>query len=74
MGGIRLAMLSITHWKRCLCRNPMVQLSHLRMCRSRFEAGEVHALLGENGAGKSTLVKMLSGVVRQNAGEMKNFR
>lgn len=30
--------------------------------------GEVHALLGENGAGKSTLVKILSGVVRPDAG------
>jgi ribose transport system ATP-binding protein len=33
-------------------------------------AGEVHALVGENGAGKSTLMKVLSGAVRQDAGEM----
>ncbi len=30
--------------------------------------GEVRALLGENGAGKSTLIKILSGVVRRDAG------
>lgn len=33
-------------------------------------AGEVHVLLGENGAGKSTLMKVLSGAVRRNAGEI----
>ncbi|MFH1748723.1 MAG: sugar ABC transporter ATP-binding protein [Planctomycetota bacterium] len=29
---------------------------------------EVHALLGENGAGKSTLIKILTGVLRRDAG------
>ena len=32
--------------------------------------GEVCGLLGENGAGKSTLVKILSGIVVPDAGEM----
>jgi ribose transport system ATP-binding protein len=32
--------------------------------------GEIHALVGENGAGKSTLVKILSGVLAPDAGEV----
>ncbi len=32
--------------------------------------GEVHALVGENGAGKSTLMKVLSGAIVPDAGEM----
>jgi rhamnose transport system ATP-binding protein len=32
--------------------------------------GEVHALCGENGAGKSTLIKILSGAVHPDRGEM----
>src|SRR5258708_23367456 len=32
--------------------------------------GEVCGLLGENGAGKSTLVKILSGIVVPDAGEI----
>ena len=34
------------------------------------EAGTIHGLLGENGAGKSTLVKMLSGFITRDSGEI----
>ena len=32
--------------------------------------GEVHCLLGENGAGKSTLIKILSGAISMDSGEI----
>jgi len=35
-----------------------------------FEAGEIHAIVGENGAGKSTLIKLLTGVYVRSAGEV----
>ncbi len=34
------------------------------------EAGTIHGLLGENGAGKSTLVKILSGFITRDSGEI----
>ena len=42
-------------------------LSNVRLQVAR---GEVHALMGENGAGKSTLMKILSGIVQRDAGDI----
>ena len=35
-----------------------------------FVSGKIYALLGENGAGKSTLVKILSGVIQPDEGQI----
>ena len=36
----------------------------------RLRKGSIHALLGENGAGKSTLIKIITGVHKQDSGEL----
>jgi len=43
----------------------------LRDVSLQLQENEVLALLGDNGAGKSTLIKILSGVVKPDAGEIK---
>ena len=35
-----------------------------------FLPGEIHSIIGENGAGKSTFLKILSGIVRADAGDV----
>jgi ribose transport system ATP-binding protein len=43
----------------------------LRSVDLEVAPGEIHALLGANGAGKSTLVKILTGVISADRGELR---
>ena len=45
----------------------MVALDHVDFS---VKAGEVHALMGENGAGKSTLIKIMTGALALDEGEI----
>ena len=60
--------ISVTQVRKAY--GPTVALADASFAAS---AGSVHALLGENGAGKSTMVKMLSGLVRPDAGHISVF-
>src|SRR5947209_12307667 len=43
----------------------------LKSASFELRVGEVHALIGENGAGKSTLIKIITGAVEPDSGEIK---
>jgi simple sugar transport system ATP-binding protein len=54
---------------RAICKSygPIQALANLDFCVNH---NEIVGLLGDNGAGKSTLIKMMSGVVRCDSGDM----
>ena len=57
-----------SRWRRF--RSPTRAYWRSTACRLIFDAGEVHALVGENGAGKSTLIRILSGEYRPDSGRI----
>ncbi len=46
------------------------QTKALQRVSVTIEAGKVHTVLGENGSGKSTLVKVLSGILQADSGDI----
>ncbi|MCZ6488108.1 MAG: ABC transporter ATP-binding protein [Gammaproteobacteria bacterium] len=62
-GEVRLELSGLTKIYPSVIANDDVSL--------KVKKGEIHAVLGENGAGKSTLMKMIYGVAKPDAGEIK---
>ena len=58
-----LEVCNISKWFGATCA--------LRSVSLELMPGEVHVLAGENGAGKSTLIRILSGALRSDGGELR---
>ena len=65
MGGLTIEMSDIT--------KSYGNVHALTKVKFSAAQGEVHGLVGENGAGKSTFIKILSGIVIPDGGEIKLF-
>jgi ABC-type multidrug transport system ATPase subunit len=62
--------------KRILVTNVIKQFGRfaaLRSVHAEFEAGRLHAILGDNGAGKTTLLRALAGLAHPTRGEISIF-
>ena len=51
----------------CKAFGPLRANDDVSLC---VEAGTIHGLLGENGAGKSTLMKVLTGFITADSGQI----
>ncbi len=66
--------------KKQTVKNEIIRLSHitkryggvtaLEDVSFSIDKGEVHAIVGENGAGKSTMMKLLSGIIEPDEGQI----
>lgn len=61
-----LPLLSATHISKSYAG-----IQALQSASFELRAGEVHALIGENGAGKSTLIKIITGAVQADSGQIE---
>lgn len=55
------------------CKHPERTSPALNAVTANFPAGQVIGLLGHNGAGKSTLIKLILGLIKPSAGEIRIF-
>ena len=73
MSGTRIPVLPCFPTGARCSRPPLEGFAGIRALADaslEVRAGEIHALVGENGAGKSTLVRILTGALAPDSGEV----